>query len=133
MSCTEEIAVAQAYNNDLMDIATLLRLNGAVPTIDSGTDAVFGQAHEGATGDDGADVPAPVRDHILVRFPAVLWGCSTCIISTADDVFDAISISRPTYTCALSAFLIAGVCMYLVIANSSMSATTCEYKNFNSY
>lgn len=66
--------MAQAYNNDLMDIATLLRLNGAVPTTDSGSDGPSVHTSEGAVSDDGANVPAPVRDHILVRFPFVLWG-----------------------------------------------------------
>lgn len=45
----------QVYNNDLMDIATLLRLNSAVPP--SGSAAI----------PEHTDDSTPVRDHIQAR------------------------------------------------------------------
>lgn len=43
----------QVYNNDLMDIATLLRLNSVVPD-------------NGGAPPDGEQPSTPVREHILV-------------------------------------------------------------------
>lgn len=52
----------QVYNNDLMDIATLLRLNSVVPD-------------NGGAPPDGEQPSTPVREHILVSG-------SICVVQT---------------------------------------------------
>ena len=63
------LCAVQVYNNDLMDIATLLRLNSAGPP--SGSRGLQEQLQDSA----------PVRDHILVHLrllSAALYGAALC-------------------------------------------------------